>query len=221
MLFLLHRPRILLEQAGIWPDDVVVYAATPRADGSIVLAGLTDGDWAGGPVGITDFAAVALDEDGEELWRYQVCEHRAPGCTVKHVGTKGLRQRWLAKSLELLCNAQNAITSMPVSVQLHGNKLDINRVYICPTQYFVTPLSDGYTATTAISSHSRLCRLWLFLLLAVLLFSIMRCFRSALCSTFNHPSSPLTIQSGAKYRVPGIRSLLGRRRLNRTHKGEQ
>lgn len=53
---------------------MVSYAATPRVDGSIVLAGVTDGNWDGELVGTTDFAAVALDEDGAELWRYQVCE---------------------------------------------------------------------------------------------------------------------------------------------------
>lgn len=69
-----------MEQAGIAPDFVTSYASTPRADGSIVLAGIADGDWDGGPVGENDFAVVALDEDGEELWRYQVCEHAAPSC---------------------------------------------------------------------------------------------------------------------------------------------
>eukprot|EP00752_Nemacystus_decipiens_P003778 g3478.t1 len=59
-------------QAGATPDGVASYAATPRADGSIVLAGITDGDWDGGPFGVTDVAVVALDEDGAELWRYQV-----------------------------------------------------------------------------------------------------------------------------------------------------
>lgn len=50
------------------------FAARARPDGSIILAGYTDGDWDGEVVGLSDFAAVALDEDGVELWRWQVCE---------------------------------------------------------------------------------------------------------------------------------------------------
>lgn len=37
-----------------------------------MLAGRTQGEWQGELVGTTDFVAVALDEDGEELWRWQV-----------------------------------------------------------------------------------------------------------------------------------------------------
>ena len=38
-----------------------------------MLAGTTSGVWDDQRIGINDFAAVALDEDGLELWRYQVC----------------------------------------------------------------------------------------------------------------------------------------------------
>ncbi len=59
-------------------------AVAGRSDGSIVLAGSTTGAWdeAGEKVGIRDFAAVALDEDGQELWRWQVCgrEDLGLGC---------------------------------------------------------------------------------------------------------------------------------------------
>lgn len=51
----------------------MILAAATRADGSIVLGGSTTGDWDRELVGNSDFAAVALDEDGVELWRWQVC----------------------------------------------------------------------------------------------------------------------------------------------------
>lgn len=63
---------LYLGQAGIPTYFVSAWAAAARADGSIVLAGRTQGDWGGELVGTTDFAAVALDEDGAELWRWQV-----------------------------------------------------------------------------------------------------------------------------------------------------
>lgn len=59
-------------QEGASIDIVASYASTARADGSIVLAGVTTGDWFGDVAGSADFAAVALDEDGQELWRWQV-----------------------------------------------------------------------------------------------------------------------------------------------------
>ena len=64
-----------LGQAGVSEDEYVIAdAAAARADGSIVLGGRTSGDWYGEVNGIDmDFAAVALDEDGTELWRWQVC----------------------------------------------------------------------------------------------------------------------------------------------------
>lgn len=43
-----------------------------QADGSILLAGYTAGDWDGVNAGGWDFAMVALTADGqEELWRWQ------------------------------------------------------------------------------------------------------------------------------------------------------
>lgn len=41
-------------------------------NGSSVLAGSTDGDWGAVNSGGHDFAAVMLDADGIELWRWQV-----------------------------------------------------------------------------------------------------------------------------------------------------
>ncbi len=43
-----------------------------QGDGSILLAGGTEGDWVGTNAGENDFVMVALSEDGEELWRWQV-----------------------------------------------------------------------------------------------------------------------------------------------------
>lgn len=38
-----------------------------------MLAGSTLGDWSGTNAGNIDFAAVKLDSDGAEVWRWQVC----------------------------------------------------------------------------------------------------------------------------------------------------
>ena len=43
-------------------------------DDSIVLAGYSCGNWSGISVGRADFAAVRLDADGNELWRWQVLQ---------------------------------------------------------------------------------------------------------------------------------------------------
>ncbi len=54
------------------PNQVYTYGSAARSDGSVVLVGATTGAWDGVKTGINDFAAVALDEDGLELWRWQV-----------------------------------------------------------------------------------------------------------------------------------------------------
>lgn len=41
-------------------------------DGSFVLAGYTDGEWRDSFDDSFDFAAVKLDANGTELWRWQV-----------------------------------------------------------------------------------------------------------------------------------------------------
>lgn len=42
-------------------------------DGSIVLAGMAKGVWNGTHVGeYSDFAAVKLDANGNEMWKWQV-----------------------------------------------------------------------------------------------------------------------------------------------------
>lgn len=47
-------------------------AATALADGSVVLAGYTEGDWSESNQGGKDFAAVKLGVSGLEEWRWQV-----------------------------------------------------------------------------------------------------------------------------------------------------
>lgn len=49
------------------------------ADGSVVLAGSTSGDWQGNNLGKSDFAAVKLDADGNLLWKWQARGY----CVVK------------------------------------------------------------------------------------------------------------------------------------------
>lgn len=61
-------------QGGTDLDDTWEGAALVN-DGSIVLAGHTFGNWTGTRHvldGDRDFAAMAVDEDGEHLWSYQV-----------------------------------------------------------------------------------------------------------------------------------------------------
>lgn len=41
-------------------------------DDSVVLAGHTEGEWSTTSAGYFDFAAVKVDADGEEVWRWQV-----------------------------------------------------------------------------------------------------------------------------------------------------
>lgn len=62
-------------QEGSALDGTYIYGAAARADGSVVLTGVTYGNWAAilsGEDGVGDFMAVALDENGDELWRWQV-----------------------------------------------------------------------------------------------------------------------------------------------------
>ena len=42
------------------------------ADRIIILGGYTQSSWSGSNAGGVDFALVALDADGEEIWRWQV-----------------------------------------------------------------------------------------------------------------------------------------------------
>ena len=59
-------------QNGTTGNDEIYGAANGR-DGSIVLAGVTEGAWRGAHAGgLRDFCAVKLDADGGEVWRWQV-----------------------------------------------------------------------------------------------------------------------------------------------------
>lgn len=52
-------------------DDVVLAAAV-QVDGSVVLAGYTEGAWGLTSSGNDDFAAVKLGAQGDVIWRWQV-----------------------------------------------------------------------------------------------------------------------------------------------------
>lgn len=53
-----------------------IFAAAIGDDGSVVLVGNAGGEWSGIDAGGgADFAAVKLDADGTELWRWQVRRH--------------------------------------------------------------------------------------------------------------------------------------------------
>lgn len=58
-------------------------------DGSIVLAGWTDGDFYGANAGSTDFFAVKLNPEMEEIWRWQA-SNRA-GCSQHPAPRKRFR----------------------------------------------------------------------------------------------------------------------------------
>ena len=47
---------------SIWEDD----------SGSVIIAGHTKSGWSHASAGKSDFAAVKLDNNGKELWRWQV-----------------------------------------------------------------------------------------------------------------------------------------------------
>lgn len=65
---------------------MTIAASAARPDGSVVLAGGTDGAWHRNISSVNasmDFMAVALDEDGAELWRWQVrLRSRPPTLTI-------------------------------------------------------------------------------------------------------------------------------------------
>lgn len=75
-----HRDRrySYRRQAGASDNkDVLSHAVAARADGSVVLAGMSYGTFAGKlstTDGHSDFAAVAIDKNGNELWRWQVLQ---------------------------------------------------------------------------------------------------------------------------------------------------
>lgn len=60
----------LFEQNGTSQDDEWE-AAAAGVDGSIILAGVTEGDWVETNTGEGDFAALSLDAAGTAQWSYQ------------------------------------------------------------------------------------------------------------------------------------------------------
>lgn len=58
-------------QGGTEKQDLILNAVMVD-NGSVVLAGLTTGNWSGENAGVVDFAAVKLDAEGVEVWRWQV-----------------------------------------------------------------------------------------------------------------------------------------------------
>lgn len=67
-----------LPQGGTGEEDRA-YGVFADDDESVVLTGFTDGAWSDVSSGETDFAAVKLDGNGTELWRWQVI---VISCTV-------------------------------------------------------------------------------------------------------------------------------------------
>lgn len=62
-------------QGGAADSTTYFYDSAVRTDGSVVIAGLTYGDFDGTDTfsgATTDFIALALNEHGQELWRWQV-----------------------------------------------------------------------------------------------------------------------------------------------------
>ena len=63
----------MFDQGGTGSADVGS-ALAMWEDGSIVLAGQTEGDWNGTNLGSIDFAAFKLKEDGTLQWKFQVTQ---------------------------------------------------------------------------------------------------------------------------------------------------
>ena len=62
---------MLLPKEGSAEEDSF-WGAVAGDNASVILVGLTHGNWSGTNHGGGDFAAVKLDADGSVLWRWQV-----------------------------------------------------------------------------------------------------------------------------------------------------
>lgn len=62
-----------------------MFGVAATEDGGVVFAGFTKGDWIGVNANedFEDFAAVKLDSEGDEVWRYQV-RGEAPWFVLQH-----------------------------------------------------------------------------------------------------------------------------------------
>lgn len=62
------------EQDSDGGEDWAYAVAMPGNNNSAVLAGKTSGNWSGTNAGEFDQAAVMVDSDGNEVWRWQASE---------------------------------------------------------------------------------------------------------------------------------------------------
>lgn len=53
------------------------------ADGSVILVGITSGNWSMENVGNVDFAAAKVDPDAEEVWRWQARHRGRPSLSLR------------------------------------------------------------------------------------------------------------------------------------------
>lgn len=67
-------------QDGSDGGNDVFRACTAFDDGSVIIAGHTEGDWDGANNGGSDFAVVKLNALGLEEWRWQVCSNIRQNC---------------------------------------------------------------------------------------------------------------------------------------------
>ncbi|CAN0002449.1 unnamed protein product, partial [Sphacelaria rigidula] len=76
-----------------WQDGTAaqdyLYAASALENGSVLLVGSTGGKWDGLNAGGSDFAAVTLDADGTELWRWQNGSGNADVLNAATAGSDG------------------------------------------------------------------------------------------------------------------------------------
>lgn len=82
-----------LSQNGTEGNDVFKGAAA-ESDGSVVLVGSTNGSWGSPNDGSYVFAAVKLDVNGSEAWRWQVSRKFLAGATPTREPCLGRRSRF-------------------------------------------------------------------------------------------------------------------------------
>lgn len=75
-----YRPPGVLIHVLCWQDGTEAFdsisAAVIGDDASVVLAGYSSGNWSGIAPGRAEVAAVKLDANANELWRWQVFESK-------------------------------------------------------------------------------------------------------------------------------------------------
>lgn len=73
----MYVSRVGARSQGGTTEDERPHSILVEEDGSVIIAGGSRGDWGGPNAGSGDFAAVKLDENGDEVWRWQVTRTRA------------------------------------------------------------------------------------------------------------------------------------------------